>query len=61
MKQKEIEKNKTRHSREGVILKNMIFLRFFQEKIASKASKMVLMRKKQFFNKQEPKLLKLAQ
>ena len=36
------------------------FLRRFQEKVASKASKMVLMRKKQIFNEQEPKLLKLA-
>ena len=37
------------------------FLRRFQEKVASEASKMVLMRKKQIFNEQEPKLLKLAQ
>jgi len=36
-------------------------LRRFQEKVAFEASKMVLMRKKQVFNKQKPKLLKLVQ
>ena len=67
MKQKEIDvkinknKQETRHSREGEIRSKTCFFRRFQEKVAFEASKMVLTRKKQVFNKQEPKLLKLAQ